>query len=181
MRVYVIRRLRYHPNTTLSFFLPSFFNPKKITNSIYTKKHKFKTQKFTTMNKKLLVILSHMLTEEQVLALQSEHGITDVVLLSDIHPITAKIVSQVDPNQSSEALRDLANHLIEIAQLEECTHICMQGEPCLQFHVWVGAILNGYNVLQSTTERISKDVVNSDGSVTKISVFQHVKWRLINY
>ena len=133
------------------------------------------------MNKKLLVILSHMLTEEQVLALQSEHGITDVVLLSDIHPITAKIVSQVDPNQSSEALRDLANHLIEIAQLEECTHICMQGEPCLQFHVWVGAILNGYNVLQSTTERISKDVVNSDGSVTKISVFQHVKWRLINY
>jgi hypothetical protein len=53
----------------------------------------------------------------------------------------------------------------------------MTGEPMLTFLVWKLAKEQGLDVMQSTTERKTKEIVKENGSVLKTQIFEHIQWR----
>jgi hypothetical protein len=60
----------------------------------------------------------------------------------------------------------------------KATHLFVAGEPSLFLHCCL--IAKGHmKVVQSTTERVSTETTQPDGTVLKTAVFKHVQWREI--
>ena len=158
------------------------------------------------MKKVVFVVLSHVLTPEQI----ADLGEAQVILLSDVNAELAAQCRAVKATASLEEVQELAARVVAEAVKAEATHFVCQGEPCLllwanmfaagQFNYdyscipcniqnqnnmfWM-KLQNGEKVrsvklscLQSTTERVSVETTNPEtGEVTKTSTFKHVQWR----
>jgi hypothetical protein len=135
------------------------------------------------------VCLSHTLTAEQISSLETTFGEGDVVLVSS--ELKAR-TSQIPATATLQEVQDIACAVVTEAVNASATHFICQGEPT--FAMWAnimagGAIIaswcEGINFMNwssmkcitSTTERISVDTVQADGSVLKTAVFKHVQWR----
>lgn len=135
------------------------------------------------------VCLSHTLTDEQVASLNSTFGSGNIVLVSS--ELKAR-TSQIPATATLEEIKTLAREVVSEAVGVNATHFICQGEPT--FAMWANIIANRFmskieakvtgsdvmpwmHCITSTTERVSVDTVNVDGSVTKTAVFKHVQWR----
>jgi hypothetical protein len=133
--------------------------------------------------------LSHTLTDEQVASLNSTFGSGNIVLVSS--ELKAR-TSQIPANATLEEIKSLAREVVTEAIGVNATHFICAGEPT--FAMWANLIANrfmsklqaevtGSDVMpsmiciNSTTERVSVDTMQADGSVTKTAVFKHVQWR----
>lgn len=124
--------------------------------------------------KKILIAMSHKLQEKQV----------DNLLEIDYQPILSdRFVelgcNRLAPTLTSDELLDIAILIVNEAVSKGCTAIAMTGEPMLTFHTWNKAKEKGLQVLQSTTERKTVEVEQTDGTMLKTKFFDHVQWRLL--
>ena len=141
------------------------------------------------MKNVFFVCLSHTLTDEQVASLNSTFGNGNIVLVS---PEVKARTSQIPSDASLEEIQNLATIVVSEAKSVNATHFICAGEPT--FAMWANIIAGGSFIadwcegtnfmnwkamkcITSTTERVSVDTVNADGSVTKTAVFKHVQWR----
>lgn len=146
------------------------------------------------MKKVVFVCLSHTLTAEQIADLNADQ----VVLVS---PELGAKTKAIPANASLQEIQQLAADVVFEAISKGCTHFVCQGEPT--FAMWANLIAGGYvqnspvcgffidsfmnnntplfestmTCIISTTERVSVDTPQADGSIQKISVFKHVQWR----
>lgn len=127
------------------------------------------------MRSKILVVMSHKLNQSQV------QGLNDINLtpisLADINSDLANQCKSINPNASSSEIQNIADGVVETAQSLGVTHLMLQGEPSLFFAAVTTAKASGINCLISTTERVSVEKVQDDGSVVKTNVFKHVQFR----
>jgi hypothetical protein len=150
------------------------------------------------MKKVLFVAFSHSLTEAQAAAWDQ------IITLKEVNPELQKTFSSVPATATLEEVQDLAAAIVKAAIMAESTHFFCAGEPSVtlwanlyasqlqaknreiqadeQAEISSGA-LRGFSwrtkmiCVQSTTERISEEKTNPDGTVTKVSRFDHVQWR----
>lgn len=139
----------------------------------------------------LFVAMSHSLTPEQIEGFQKQYGSyyedggvmypheTKVVSLRDTAPELQAKASNLNPNALLLEVKALAGQIVEEAKKVKATHFSFAGEPSLFFWATMFANEAGLCVLQSTTERVSVETPNPDGTVVKTSVFRHVQWRQI--
>lgn len=83
----------------------------------------------------------------------------------------------VSPELSKAEIIGIAKKVVEdIKNLNPLAVMC-QGEQTLSYHIV--RLLNdeGIRVLAGCTERNTREVKNSDGSITKIAIFNFVKFR----
>lgn len=135
------------------------------------------------------VCLSHTLTDDQVASLNNTFGAGEVVLVSTT--LKAR-TSQIPATALLQEVQTLAKEVVAEASAVGATHFICQGEPT--FAMWANLMaggeflaswMEGVNFMQwgalkcitSTTERVSFDTLNADGSTTKTAVFKHVQWR----
>lgn len=123
------------------------------------------------MKKKLLVVMNHQLTEEQKV------GWEELVILSDVSKEMSDKVKNISPTATVKEIQELAVMLVLFAIMSNCTHIAIMGEPTLVLHTAITASEADIIPVTATTERISVDEPQPDGSIKKISKFQHVMWR----
>jgi hypothetical protein len=141
------------------------------------------------MRNVFFVCLSHTLTADQIKSLNTTFGEGDVVLVSS--ELKSK-TSQIPANATLQEIQALAAEVVAEAALKGATHFICQGEPT--FAMWANLIANRFmsklqaevtgsdvmpwmHCITSTTERVSVDTMQADGSITKTSVFKHVQWR----
>jgi len=122
--------------------------------------------------RKVLIAMSHALTQAQILDL-TDNGYEAVVSKEFLKLGCNRLV----PTLTSLELAKIARQLINEAEALGCEGVAMTGEPMLTFHVWNLASSSDLFVLQSTTERNTIEKVQDDGSVVKTQVFNHVQWR----
>ena len=126
---------------------------------------KNKIQRRKTM--KLLKLLNHDLTKEQLNELKNDFNVDEIVTIS---PDNAKKFAQVTLDSYNDVI-DSVN--AEIKQLKP-DYMFIQGQP--------GVVHNIVNdnpdvvSLFAFTQRISVDTPNADGTVTKTNVFKHQKF-----
>ena len=124
--------------------------------------------------KKLIVIMSHSLNEDQIENAKSSLGVDDVIQMTGPMADAAKVI---DPNTSYEQIRGLAADIIGTAKSMGASHVALMGEPALVCNAAYFSKKMDMTFIQSTTKKVSQDMVQDDGSTKKVSTFKHVMWR----
>jgi hypothetical protein len=126
----------------------------------------------------LFVAFSHTLTEGQLSDAKKSMGVEKIITLGDVDCKLQKEFSQVPARATRREIIKLARKIVTLAENLEATHLFVAGEPSLFLHCCLAA-QGIMKVVQSTTERISTEVIQPDGTVVKTAVFSHVQWREI--
>jgi hypothetical protein len=127
------------------------------------------------MKNVILVVMSHNLNQAQINGL-NEMGLNPV-LISDVNSDLANQCKQIDPNATKADIQQIADSVVKTAISEGATHLMIQGEPSLFFSAVENAKDRGLKCLIATSERVSVERENADGTVVKTNVFKHVKFR----
>ncbi len=125
--------------------------------------------------KNVLVVMSHNLNQEQINGL-NEMGLNPVIL-SNVNSDLANTCKQIDPNFSKADIQKIADSVVREAVSLGATTLMIQGEPSLFFSAVENAKDRGLQCLVATSERVSVERENADGTVVKTNVFKHVKFR----
>lgn len=114
--------------------------------------------------KKLLKLLNHELTEAQVKELKDKWGVTEIVTLD---PEKAKLFGAVTLENYSDVIDTIDTEIKKISP----DFMFIQGQAGVVHNL----INRNPNIvpLFAMTQRKSVDKKNEDGSVTKVSVFEH--------
>jgi len=131
------------------------------------------------MTQILFVAFSHTLTAAQIQDASVSLGISKIVTLKDVDEELQSEFSQVPARASRKEIIRLARKIVQQAEVCGATHLFVAGEPSLFLHTCLAAQSAGIVVVQSTTERVSSESLQSDGTVVKTAVFSHVQWREI--
>ena len=124
---------------------------------------------------KILVVMSHNLSQDQINGLNTM-GLNPVIL-SNVNSDLANTCKQIDPNFSKADIQKIADSVVREAISEGATALMIQGEPSLFFSAVENAKDRGLKCLIATSERVSVERENADGTVVKTNVFKHVKFR----
>lgn len=116
--------------------------------------------------KTLLVCMQHNLTQQQFNELKDY----DIFYLKDVNPDLFKYIANCPGDE--EELRNISFQLIEVAN-KYSTVLLPIGSPAFMY-LFAQEFFG--KVLFSHSERISKDEMQADGSVKKVSIFNHVKF-----
>ena len=112
---------------------------------------------------KILVILNHTPTDEQIAELQSM-GYEDIEIVK--HP-------SIDPYADSVEVFELFRDTIRDKNFNA---LWVQGDYRFFAQALLYCLANGKRLLVATTERISKEERHSDGSIEIRRVFRHAKF-----
>ncbi len=134
----------------------------------------FLNQKLYIMTN-VLVVMSHNLNDDQVNGLNTM-GL-EPVIISNVNSDLANQCKQIDPNFDKADIQQIADSVVQTAVSEGATHLMIQGEPSLFFSAVETAKQKGISCLIATTQRVSVERENADGSIVKTNVFKHVKFR----
>ena len=83
----------------------------------------------------------------------------------------------VDPNWNTEQVGCLVDHILDEINELDVNNIMLQGEFTLCY--LLQNKLSTKTIWIPTTERKVVEVVNADGTVTKNTTFEFVRWRMI--
>ena len=119
--------------------------------------------------------MSHNLNQEQINGL-NEMGLNPVIL-SNVNSDLANTCKQIDPNFSKADIQKIADSVVRETVSLGATTLMIQGEPSLFFSAVENAKDRGLQCLVATSERVSVERENADGTVVKTNVFKHVKFR----
>lgn len=124
---------------------------------------------------KILVVMSHNLNQNQINGLNTM-GLNPVIL-SAVNSDLANTCKQIDPNFSKADIQKIADSVVREAISLGATALMIQGEPSLFFSAVENAKDRGLKCFVATSERVSVERENADGTVVKTNVFKHVKFR----
>ena len=127
--------------------------------------------------KTMFILMSHVLTEDQMNDAQRNHGVTDFMYLPK--ELQEKF-SNVPPEL--ESLTEYISPFLTFVKnnAKEGDMVCIQGEMGVVVSIVteLRVYLPSVQCVYATTQRVMEEVKNNDGSVTKVSVFKHVRFRL---
>ena len=111
---------------------------------------------------KLLNVSNHVLSDVQIEDLRKNWEVTEVIELpSDLKDLWS--------NLTPENYKEVSDRIIDIAVKEDHPYLHVAGFPAA-----VCEIVKEYPLcLYAYSERLSKDIPQEDGTVKKISVFNH--------
>jgi len=131
------------------------------------------------MERKMFLVFSHQLTDEQKKDAEKEFGVKEFVELPNE---LKQIWSQIDPDYDICALREevtvpIFNFIERNAEEEDI--VLVQGDvgACYELVRYLEDEDLDIAVVYATTERDSKEIAQPDGTVKKVSVFKHVRFR----
>ena len=126
--------------------------------------------------KNILVILNHKLTPEQVQDLEKMYS--DTTIKIHILPENLqKLWGNIPPDASPQHILEIAERYLQYT-IENYIHIAIvQGESGITFALITLLHNYGFLCLHACTKRVSKEVVNTGGTIEKKSIFQHVQFR----
>ncbi|MGL6100311.1 MAG: CRISPR-associated protein Csx20, partial [Fusobacteriaceae bacterium] len=123
--------------------------------------------------KTLFLLFSHKLTEEQVISANQTLNCKKMVYLPEI---LQNIWSNIPAKKESyEYLEMFQKFLLDNS--EKGDYVLIQGEWGYSYKMVNFCKENDLNPIYSTTERDTEELLNKDGSITKISKFKHVMYK----
>ncbi|REJ16216.1 MAG: hypothetical protein C6W57_08900 [Caldibacillus debilis] len=123
---------------------------------------------------KMFVIMSHVLTEDQVKQIYKLFSIKTIVYLPEnLKKIWMEIPAE--GKWKKEWIKDITFWLSD--QLEIGDKVIVQGEPGACFFLVAWLQQKGIEVYYATTERNIVEQKNEDGSVILKRIFKHVTFR----
>lgn len=122
-------------------------------------------------------MIQHELSQEQISA-----GLYNPDLTSEEKDKLKKLMI-VNPNDESIYIQavELYNFIREILRRENCEDFHIMGQANLMICLYMINSAYGYGMFESTTERISQEIKNPDGSTLKTNVFKFVRLRKYGY
>ena len=120
---------------------------------------------------KIFILMSHNLSDDQAADLK-KMGFVPVIASGELRQKCGRI----DPKAKRSDIHKLAFEVLEEAEASGVKALMVMGEPSLFANVLKFSDLPAF---VATTERISEDVEQPDGTVIKKSVFKHVQFRLV--
>lgn len=129
------------------------------------------------MSMKFMWCSAHAPLNEQLMELNAKFPSGELVYLKDVNPILQEKLNNTPANRLE--LHDLAISLFDFAGKNEVDYLVQPGgSPAFQSAL--GRIQANYpgcaDLMYAHSERVSVDKQEEDGSVTKTSVFKHVKF-----
>ena len=128
---------------------------------------------------KILSIMNHPLNEEQVKALKKEFGkdIKIVELNEAQKKIWGSIPADATVDEIEAYIKPIINLTYKTAQYENWL-ICTGDFTAFKLitDLWLNS-LPSKGLLLPTTERVSEEVKQKDGTIKKVSIFKHVRFR----
>lgn len=126
----------------------------------------------SNINKKMVLVFSHEISEEQKIDAQNEFEINEFECLDKKHQ---EKWSNVDPEKDIE---DVVNSIFEYIQKKYTTNdiILVQGEFGVTYSLVTKLKRENYTCVYATTKRISEEKI-INGQLTKTSKFKHIQFR----
>ena len=129
--------------------------------------------------KKMVVIMSHSLTEEQRVDARENLGITEFIELStELKKLWSNIPPELDMVGTRDYLEPIIDWCFYLRKKEEPSELVflVHGQPGAQ--TIVVNIMSDYIGLcyYATTKRVSIETAKPDGTVEKSSTFKHVRF-----
>jgi len=124
--------------------------------------------------KKLFLIFSHKLTDEQIYEAENDLGVNNIVCLPENLQKLWSIVSP-EGELSLERLKMITDWIKENA--DENDLILIQGEYGSTYYFVDFAFNIGLTPIYSTSKRVYSEKANGDGSVKREHIFKHVNFR----
>ena len=125
---------------------------------------------------KMYVAFSHKLSLPQIEDAKDKLKVIESIPLPES---LQKEFSQVSPYSTWNDLQKFALEIVNDASTKGCTIMFCTGEPSLMMAINMLAKEVGMQVVQSTTERKTNEVIQPDGTSIKTQIFSHVMWREI--
>ncbi|HPW67759.1 MAG TPA: hypothetical protein PLS84_11860 [Salinivirgaceae bacterium] len=123
--------------------------------------------------KKILNTMQHALTSEQETDLGGMFGI---YYLRELQDVNFELFKQLSNIAVDSDLNDLANCLLEVARKFDIV-ILPIGSPAFMFKFATKTPANmDITFLFAHSDRIAIEKTNDDGTITKTSIFKHVKF-----
>ena len=114
---------------------------------------------------KVLVILNHTLTEEQVKEL-NEMGYNEIIYLPNK---LKKEFSTLTPDSIMPTLRKIYNHIL----IEKPDAVIVQGHNTIVAYLWYLCSVRGIKLMYAYSKRVVEEIEKEDGTVEKKVVFKH--------
>ena len=122
---------------------------------------------------KVLNTMQHTLTSTQIAELQEKYGID--VQIVDLKAFSMSLFSQLSNISANADLSTLACDLICTINLNNFNAVILPiGSPAFMYTLASRNDEICADKLFAHSERVSKEVTNADGTVTKTSVFNHI-------
>lgn len=123
-------------------------------------------------------ITNHKLNEKQLSEISERFGNADIINITDY------VTLAVDPNcktildseSNSKLISDIKMLITELSKQGEPL-VLLQTEPGLQDYLLQFCRHRNIKTFHATTERKSKEITQEDGTVKKVSTFEHICFR----
>ncbi len=121
----------------------------------------------------MFLLFSHKLTNDQIVSAKEDLNCENLVYLPEE---LQNLWSNIPPTEEGyEHLVKFKNFILNNYKKGDYTLI--QGDWGYTYHMVNFCKEIGVIPVYSTTERNSKDIINNDGSISKISLFKHVIYK----
>lgn len=125
---------------------------------------------------KVIIIFSHILTEEQTKELIKDYNISKFIELPEKLKYTW---GSVDPNEDLEKqLLGIKDFLIKEKNTKEKTYVIVQGDFGATFHLVNFCLDNGFLPMYASSIRDYEFEKRDDGTIKNIHYFRHERFRL---
>jgi len=122
--------------------------------------------------KTAVIFLNHPLSEQQKVDLSRNYDVSAIVEMSNK---LKGLFSQVPAEAGKQEIVKLAKKFVDFTG--DAQIAVVQGEHTLSFAIVKLLQEQGKTCLVATTKRESQEITNPDGSVRKMNVFKHVRFR----
>lgn len=125
------------------------------------------------MGRKMWVLLSHQLLQEQIKSAKEELGCEEIIYFpEELQKIWKNIPAEEEGYSEIEKFQQFILKKILKGEI-----ICIQGEWGYTHNIVNFCKEIGIIPVYATTKRVCKEIKNDEGSVIKISKFKHVKFK----
>lgn len=126
------------------------------------------------MKKKVFVLFSHNLVEDQIIELKTTHKVTDIVRLPlELQNLWGNIPPE--PTDIVEIIRPIKQWLSTEASINDL--VIVQGDFGVTFNIINWCLQQGFIPIYATSKRVHKEEYLPDGTIKISKSFKHVRFR----
>ena len=99
--------------------------------------------------------------------------VTFITIPDEIRAQVVDLITFAPAEVNYETLRERADTLAQIAANSGADYAMIGGAPFFQSHLENALLARGIGFCYALSERVARDEIQTDGSVRKVSVFEH--------
>ena len=126
--------------------------------------------------KKFFNITSHIITETQIADAKATLGAEEVVNMPDD---LKKIWGQIPPTADTAEVKGHIQPVLDWLEQVSVGDFCMVAGSRTAVAFVDLQIRSKAHAVESCTERKVRETANPDGTVTKVAVFEHIRYRIV--